>query len=704
MSRLNRIFLLAFLLFFAMAAVNIFLVPPRVRAEDNQDSEAPLLVGRISHVEGQLLRYVPEEKDWVATVKDAPFGINDTLYSDEAGKAEFILPNNTWIRIDGDTQIQSIAIENDLTEMDVASGIARFYNKGSDVELKVTTPFGYVSAPGNTCFDLYVGDNSVEVVSLTGTVYFIHNKDDARYEVIEGSSSLLADNEQITAGERPAAGEWDAWNRSRDALWAKRLEVKGDSVKYLPPQLRDDAYELERHGKWERVYYDGAYRPMWRPYVRADWEPFTVGRWTVWYGDNTWIPYEPFGYVTHHYGNWVHVGPRWYWAPPVVRARVHVAAPLLHIGFGWYPGRVGWIYSGTRIGWVPLAYNEIYYGHRPWGRRTVVINEYNINRIHIYPNKYRYYNRAIIVDRHNFYRVNDYRRVRIRNINKTTIIRNYRGAPVVNRTVFRDYDRAKERYRFNNVVVNRKPHLSTFERIQRNQLVAEKRGRIRGAEVRREIQNKRRGTVVEGARVASPKVKRRIVPVRQVNQPESQVKFKERDLRKIQQQNRRTGEADRLKSEPVRKKGGQPSIQERRERRKSLTPEQIQKREEMKQRREEKRVRQERSRQGQIRQNQDRSSIQERRERRKSLTPEQIQKREEMKQRREEKRVRQERSRQGQIRQNQDRSSIQERRERRKSLTPEQIQKREEMKQRREEKSKLRKLQEQERRQQQGPY
>ncbi len=120
------------------------------------------------------------------------------------------------------------------------------------------------------------------------------------------------------------------------------------------------------------VYYEGRYRPFWRPTVAAGWAPFTAGRWSAYYGDQCWIPYEPFGYVTHHNGNWVYAGNFWYWAPPVVSVQVGIG-PMLGLGFGWYPGRVGWIHSGVNIGWIPLAPFEPYYCHRRWGPRTVVV-------------------------------------------------------------------------------------------------------------------------------------------------------------------------------------------------------------------------------------------------------------------------------------------------------------------------------------------
>jgi len=105
-----------------------------------------MVVGRIYHIEGDLLRYVPEEEDWVGVVRDAPFGTEDTLFSGSRGRAEMIVPNGTWIRIGNSTQVQFITLDTDLSEMDVASGVARVYNKSSDTVIKATSPFGYVLA------------------------------------------------------------------------------------------------------------------------------------------------------------------------------------------------------------------------------------------------------------------------------------------------------------------------------------------------------------------------------------------------------------------------------------------------------------------------------------------------------------------------------------------------------------------------------
>ena len=175
-SQIGSLWGLVLILLFAAAPIASS-QPDPPREEESQ--QKPVLVGRISHVEGQLLRYIPSEKDWVATREDAPFGLDDALYSNEKGKAEFIMPNNTWVRIDGDTQIQMIRLEEDLTEMDLASGTARFYNKSSTGLIKATIPFGYVVAGPQTTFDLCVGDKSAEVIALNGKVDFVHPSGEA---------------------------------------------------------------------------------------------------------------------------------------------------------------------------------------------------------------------------------------------------------------------------------------------------------------------------------------------------------------------------------------------------------------------------------------------------------------------------------------------------------------------------------------------
>ncbi len=492
--------------------------------------DEPILVGRIGYIEGQVLRYIPDNKDWVATVKDAPFGINDALYSDQVGRGEFIMPNGIWTRIGGTTQIQLIVLKNDICDMDVAAGVARFYNKSPNAALKVTTPYGYILSEPGSSFDLYVGDQSLEVLALDGKVEFIHATN-TRYEVAQGSGSIIASADRAAAGDSTVDASWDDWNATRDSLWSKRTQVKGDSITYLPPQLHDDAYEFEQNGKWERVYYEGEYRNYWRPtHVADDWRPFTVGRWTEWYGDQCWVPDEPFGYVTHHYGNWVIIGGRWFWAPPVPRVAVVTAVPV--IDYGWYPGRVAWISSGPNIGWVPLAPSEVYYSHRHWGPQAVVIGAAPVAAITV--GALAFAGAAVIVPQTHFWGVRDYSRVQVANIDRTMIINNYRTAPAIN-TVIPNYSTAPNRYNFTPMAVAAKPHVEVLQRIEHNQLAIQQAPRMNAAMVKQEAIAAKAPSVPlqlqQQIKLPPPQVTNKIVPSNMVTAPKNQIQFKAADIK-----------------------------------------------------------------------------------------------------------------------------------------------------------------------------
>jgi len=401
-------------------------------AQQDWDEQDTVMVGRISHVEGGLSRYAAEADQWSDTTAEAPIGIGDTFESDAGSKAEFILPNNTWIRIDEATRIHLTALDSASTELDLSSGTARLINRSSVSEMVVTSPFGAVSAPPGAIFDLILADQAVEVIALQGSVYFTHNATPERHEVHPKSSALLADTLGVTATPGYGEAAWTDWNRDMDQLWAIRLGSRGASAAYLPPELQSEAYALDAHGRWEMVPYNGSHYRFWRPVqVGIGWSPFTFGAWMAWHGDHVWVPTEPFGYVTHHYGNWIYTAGAWYWAPPVTRIMVRARLPLLTIGFGWYPGRVGWIHSGVHIGWIPLAPYEPYYTHRRWGRRCIVVSAGG--RFHHPVHHYRHHRHKVVIHRNHLYRSRNYRQVRIHQGNHGTMAKSFRPAPLPNR-------------------------------------------------------------------------------------------------------------------------------------------------------------------------------------------------------------------------------------------------------------------------------
>jgi hypothetical protein len=519
-----------------MTCVLLFVLGHASPAFSQQTGESEsVLVGRITHITGKLLRYVPEERDWIVAVRDAPFGLNDAVYSDHAGKAEFVMPNATLMRVGGDTQIQVMALRNDVTETDVALGTARFYNKGADALIKTTTPFGYVLAKGGTLFDLYVGDQSCEVIALKGVVTFVPESDQARYDAAAGSSSLISDGKRVTSGEAKVDADWDDWNGERDSVWSNKAKLKGESVRHIPPPLYGDAYDLDVNGRWERVYYEGSYHNLWRPvYVHPGWRPYTVGRWTTYYGDQCWVPAEPFGYVTHHYGSWVYINPFWYWAPPFVGAGISVG-PSLSISFGWYPGRVGWFGAGASIGWFPLAPWEPYYTRYYWGPRVVVVNTVNINSIHMKIDNYRYADYAVSVPRNSFYREKSYHHSKvIKNVDRTIIVKNqYITSPVVNEKIFKNFDAHPEKFTMTNAVAYKRPHREAQERIDGNREITGKTQALNAAALERKATRFKAGKAArdEAMVLPRPSLTSRLVDPGDINKPRSEVRFQQRELK-----------------------------------------------------------------------------------------------------------------------------------------------------------------------------
>ena len=130
-----------------------------------------------------------------------------------------------------------------------------------------------------------------------------------------------------------------------------------------------DIPDLNMYGDWVVVAHYGR---VWRPSVVEGWRPFYHGHWA--YADEgwTWISYEPFGWITYHYGNW-YPSPEfgWVWIP----------------GHGtWSPARVQWVQYGDYVGWAPLAPAGVRWG-RPWERSQfdvwAVVHTNDIDRDYI---------------------------------------------------------------------------------------------------------------------------------------------------------------------------------------------------------------------------------------------------------------------------------------------------------------------------------
>ncbi len=94
---------------------------------------------------------------------------------------------------------------------------------------------------------------------------------------------------------------------------------------------------LAPYGSWIQI--SGGVT-VWRPgHITGEWQPYRDGYW-IWTNDGWyWESYEPFGYITYHYGRWYYddyYG--WIWVPDNQ----------------WAPAWVEWRYDNDYIGWAPL--------------------------------------------------------------------------------------------------------------------------------------------------------------------------------------------------------------------------------------------------------------------------------------------------------------------------------------------------------------
>lgn len=118
--------------------------------------------------------------------------------------------------------------------------------------------------------------------------------------------------------------------------------------------FRDD---LSPYGEWLRV---PAYGWAWRPYdARADWRPYSRGRWLYTDYGWTWVADEPWGWAPYHYGRWysdTRYG-GWVWVP----------------GRRWAPAWVDWRQGNDYVGWAPLPPTAVWQRGIGISPRTVVI-------------------------------------------------------------------------------------------------------------------------------------------------------------------------------------------------------------------------------------------------------------------------------------------------------------------------------------------
>jgi hypothetical protein len=402
-----------------------------------QPSYGSILIGRMTHVEGNVLTYSEDEEDWVEAGSNTPVGAEDGFYADKDAKAELVFPNDTMLRIGEATEVEVLRIDEEATEVYIRTGIVRAYSRGLDAVMKVGTAMGYVEIPPQGIADFFVDDQSTEVVPLQEDILF-HKTVGAgapeTHRLRAGSNSLIFSVRHVETGTALTDTPWNRWCLDRDMILEEQAAIRSA---HLPSSLQVYSHELEPYGEWERMKYRGYTYWFWRPvHVSVGWTPFTMGWWNRWHQEYVWISTEPWGWCTHHYGNWVNVYGAWWWTPYIHMGVSFPGISLVNfnIHFGplfkpfWHPGRIAWVSTASHVGWIPLAPWETYYGCRKWGPRTVVVKYRDTPKNKIDINHYAYRKHSVIIPQKEFRRASpnrqhDYRKLMVTGVKRNTILR-----------------------------------------------------------------------------------------------------------------------------------------------------------------------------------------------------------------------------------------------------------------------------------------
>ena len=306
---------------------------------------------RVLLIEGDVVFRTPDSEEWLPASVNTPLDEGDALWAPPGSRTEVQLTNGTVLRLDGDSLIDLIAVEEGFTHLHLARG--KLYLRTSPLagknSIQVDADDTTVLPEARTRLRIDMLQNSQEDVAIfKGSAYVEGNGN--RTKVRAGEHIALEEGHSELLPLNPA-DSWEKWNVERDRIQSRT--ATGESN--LPEELQAYSSELNSNGRWERV---PEYGMVWRPTVilSDDWGPYRNGRW-IWKGDDyVWIAYEDWGWAPYHYGRWAVVGSfGWCWVPP---ARGDIF---------WGPGYVGWYRTGSHVGWTPLAPGELFYGHKKYG-------------------------------------------------------------------------------------------------------------------------------------------------------------------------------------------------------------------------------------------------------------------------------------------------------------------------------------------------
>lgn len=325
-------------------------------------ADPPGRVGRLAEATGPVWLFSPGSPEWTAAPLNRPLTSGERLSTDPGVRA-VVRIGSTALRVDGGTEVEFSAVEDDRIRLLVHAGSlavsVRSPDKVDELDLRTAEGRLLLQRPGRYRIDRADGATAVTVHAGQalfeghGAAQTIFPRQRAEFWM----DSRLGDRMQYAVTE-PMQDAFTGWVASRDLA-----DERGASARYVSPEMTG-AEDLDRYGRWEEHPDYGA---LWMPAPSAlppGWAPYRFGQWAwIQPWGWTWIDDAPWGFAPFHYGRWMRWREGWAWAPGRWVARP-VYAPALVAWVGGSSASVSvQIGGGPAVGWFPLAPREVYV---PW--------------------------------------------------------------------------------------------------------------------------------------------------------------------------------------------------------------------------------------------------------------------------------------------------------------------------------------------------
>ena len=316
--------------------------------QDASEADPPGRVGRLSLLAGTAtLTDMGSGQRQAATI-NWPITSEQNFTTDAGSRAEIRI-GSLAVRVDADTDVDFVRIDDETIELVVQRGVVQLHPRNRDTlaDIDLTTARERIVLDDVGRYRLDV-DRVAGVTSLTAATGYARILTGASAFTVAGGQRVDVSGEPIPRVQMVTAraDAFDDWVAPLD-----RRDEALRSVRYVSPETTG-VESLDDYGQWRTV---ADYGQIWFPAsVQAGWVPYRFGRW-AWVAPWgwTWVDEAPWGFAPFHYGRWALLNGRWGWVPGQYAARP-MYAPCLVV---WHGGAAG---STGVVGWSPLGPADIY--------------------------------------------------------------------------------------------------------------------------------------------------------------------------------------------------------------------------------------------------------------------------------------------------------------------------------------------------------